>query len=217
MARRKSGQSPIRGLAFTLDDDCLVRKGTTHDQRWKVSELPDAWLEDMLLKTGWAGEDKEEWLPLTEVRLRLDVDLSGTSTRDLKGISAVRAVGICNLTRNNGTKVLFKAHLANDHGFEASAHQRRLLNHPLGMITIRDKKRTEYTEAGQASLLARWIPVRAVEEQGTLTFAKLAPGDAIFPTEGLITADAGIPSCVAVLGRHRPIIQSQFNTQCESI
>jgi hypothetical protein len=108
------------------------------------------------------------------------------------GISAVRGVGICNLTRNNGTKVLFKAHLVNDHGSEASAHQRRLLNHPLGMITIRDKKRTEYTEAGQTSLLARRIPVRAVEEQGTLAFAKLAPGDAMFPMEGPITADAGI-------------------------
>jgi hypothetical protein len=118
----------------------------------------------------------------------------------------VRGVGICNLTRNNGTKVLFKAHLVNDHGFEASAHQRRLLKHPLGMITIRAKKGTEYTEVSQTSLLALPIPVRAVEEQGTLIFAKLAPGDAMFPIKGPITADAGIPT-----------IQSQFKTQSESM
>jgi hypothetical protein len=59
---------------------------------------------------------------------------------------------ICNFTRNNGTKVMFKAHLVNGNGIETSEHPRRLSKHPLGMSDIRVKKRIEATEAGQTTI-----------------------------------------------------------------
>jgi hypothetical protein len=47
---------------------------------------------------------------------------------------------------------MFKAHLVNGNGIEASEHPRRLLKHPLGMSDIRVKKRIEATEAGQTTI-----------------------------------------------------------------
>jgi hypothetical protein len=100
-------------------------------------------------------------------------------------ISAVRGTEICKFTRNNGTKVMFKAHLVNGNGIEASEHPRRLLKHPLGMSDIKVKedrshrsRSDNYTSLGSA--------------HGTLTFPKLAPGDAMFSIQCPITAGAGI-------------------------
>jgi hypothetical protein len=43
------------------------------------------------------------------------------------------------------------------------------------------------------------------------------PADCAIHSLTLLFSMPDIPSCVAVLGRHRPIIQSQFKTQSESI